>query len=67
MSDELIELQTRIAFQEHALEELNTVVTRQQQQIDLLMRELHSLREQYESLHSHSAEGAEIDEKPPHY
>lgn len=67
MSNELIELQTRVAFQEQALEEMNIIVTRQQDQIDSLLRELGMLRVQYDDL-VHQSPGAEPDqERPPHY
>lgn len=65
-SETLIDLQTRIAFQEQSLEEMNTVLTRQQKQIEVLVRELRALRDQYESLSAHGQAG-QIEEKPPHY
>lgn len=40
MEERLIELETRLAFQEKTLEELNEVVVHQQQQIDRLEEEL---------------------------
>jgi SlyX protein len=38
MNDDIIELQTRIAFQDGVIEQLNQVVTKQQNQIDRLQR-----------------------------
>ena len=68
MKEELIELQTRIAFQENVLEEMNLVVIRQQNQIDGLIAELKVLREQYITLAEPQLEGGQInDDKPPHY
>ena len=66
VSDQLIELQTRIAFQEQALEEMNRVVTKQQDQIDALIRELKNLREQYESLARSPGAASVGDDRPPH-
>lgn len=40
MEERLIELETRLAFQENTMEELNEVVTRQQQQLDRLEEQL---------------------------
>ncbi|MEW6500022.1 MAG: SlyX family protein [Thermodesulfobacteriota bacterium] len=40
MEERLIELETRLAFQEKTLEELNEVVTRQQEEIDRLGEEV---------------------------
>lgn len=43
MEKRLIELETRLAFQEDPVEELNEMVIRQQQQIDRLGEELRLL------------------------
>lgn len=43
MEKRLIELETRLAFQDKTLEELNEVVTSQQQQLDRLAEELRLL------------------------
>jgi len=43
MEKRLIELETRLAFQEDTVEELNEMVIRQQQQIDRLGEELRLL------------------------
>ncbi len=40
MEDRLIEVETRLAFQEKAVEELNEVIIRQQAEIDRLEEEL---------------------------
>ena len=70
MSSELEQLQTNLAFQEHALSEFNTVVTSQQQQIDLLKLEIRLLKEKLadleERIHDGGGRGAE-HEIPPHY
>ncbi|MEY4640024.1 MAG: hypothetical protein RLZZ227_18 [Pseudomonadota bacterium] len=67
MSDELIELQTQLAFQEQTIAELNEVLTSQQQQIDLLRRELNLLKEQFGTLEDRVDSGPVQNEKPPHY
>jgi SlyX protein len=64
----LMDLEIKASFAEDLLDELNQVVVRQQQQIDLLTRELVSLRQQ-------PAEGAGgvglaarlSEDMPPHY
>lgn len=66
----LTALEIKASFQEDLLDELNQVVVRQQQQIDLLVREVTQLRQQ---LDQQSAEGGPTrfsrpgDDLPPHY
>ena len=61
----LTELEIKASFTEDLVEQLNQVVIRQQQQIDLLVRELTDLKQQRDS------GGGEFrglrDERPPHY
>jgi SlyX protein len=45
MEDRLEILETRLAYQDQTVEALNEVVTRQQDQIDRLERELQALRD----------------------
>jgi SlyX protein len=62
----LTDLEIKASFTEDLVDQLNLIVTRQQQQIDHLLREVAELRRQ-------SAEGAAPafrslrDELPPHY
>lgn len=73
MNDEinarLTELEIKASFTEDLVDQLNLVIVRQQQQIDLLLRELLELRQQQQA----SAEGGPAgfrslrDELPPHY
>jgi len=61
----LIDLETKLSFQEDAIDQLNVVVYRQQQQIDWLLQQVHRLGQQSEP------QGASVrnlrDELPPHY
>lgn len=68
-NEELMELQVKVAFQEETIDALNTVLTRQQNQLDRLQQELQMLRDRYEQLATEqSAPVAEsVSEKPPHY
>ncbi len=61
----LTELEIKAAFTEDLLEELNRTIVRQQQQIDMLVRELLQLREQADA--SQPAFRSLRDELPPHY
>lgn len=71
MNDELIELQTQLAFQEHTVAELNQVLVNQQKQMDMLRQEVRALKEKMEALEDRVEQGAgaaaEQYEKPPHY
>lgn len=69
--EQLVDLQTRFAFQEDSLQTLNDIVTRQQMQIDTLERELILYREKLTELIQAVADRSPApplaDEKPPHY
>lgn len=69
--EQLIELQSQLAFQEDLLQALNEVVTRQQSQIDALQRELTAHRDKMthvlENLPAAGEGGSNEDERPPHY
>ena len=67
MNDDLIELQTQLAFQEQTIGALNDVLTSQQKQIDLLRLELRLLKEKLGTLEDRVDSGPPQDEKPPHY
>lgn len=67
--DELIELQTRLAFQEDTINQLNQVITNQdaailqlQQQVRLLARRIDEL-----ALEQQPGDGEVTDGRPPHY
>lgn len=67
MNDDIVDLQTRVAFQDGVLEQLNQVVTSQQTQIERLENQVKNLKSQLESL-QHSQVVQQGDEPPPpHY
>ncbi len=63
--EQLIELQTQLAFQEDTLLALNDVITRQQADIEALQRRCEKLEQQYEQA-LNSLEQVS-NERPPHY
>ncbi len=66
----LVDLQTRLAFQDQTINELNDVVASQQQQIDRLQLHLKSFSDRLNGLEESVDKTADIkpaDEKPPHY
>jgi len=66
LEEQLIELQTRFAYQEHLLQELNGVVTTQQRQIDRLVLELARIRDHLKQGGGEIARPHE-EAPPPHY
>ncbi|WP_428608816.1 SlyX family protein [Sedimenticola sp.] len=66
MNHEIIDLQSRIAFQEDAIHQLNLTVAQLQNQLATLQLALKELRQQMQSLapSEGSGNGTEI---PPHY
>ena len=62
----LTELEIKASFTEDLVEQLNQVVIRQQEQIDLLVREVAALRRQQRD-GAGAEPGSPRDERPPHY
>jgi len=68
MTDQrLIEVESKLAYTEDALQVLNEVVARQQQQIDRLQAICQHLLERARSNADNSFVGRPEDEVPPHY
>jgi SlyX protein len=69
IGDELIELQTRIAYQEDTITQLNNVVTKQDADIIQLQQQMRLLAKRLDELSfTQEADGDDIsNERPPHY
>lgn len=69
MDDEkIIDLETRIAFQEQALNDLNDVICKQRDQVDQLEEVCRILAQRISELAGSSgAVGNSGQERPPHY
>jgi len=65
--DRLMDIETKLAFQEHTIEELNGVVIEQQKEIDQLKKAVEYLLDKMELLVDTNVERAPADDKPPHY
>lgn len=63
----LDDIETKIAFQDNMIRELNEVVCRQQDRIDELSETCRHLEKQIRSMSGVSTEINPKDEKPPHY
>lgn len=66
MPERLDELEHRLTFQDHAIEELNQALIGQQRQVDALRIELDRLNARLAALGEPQV-GGRHDEKPPHY
>lgn len=67
MNETIMDLQTRLAFQEESLEMINLTVVRQQSEIDMMQREIIRLKEMIDDLREADGSEANADEVPPHY
>ena len=64
---QIIELETKVYYQEDLIQELNNHVIEQQRQIDKLTSLCGRLKEQYKEIMSSLSEVVTDEEKPPHY
>lgn len=67
MEDRLTRIETKIAFSEDLLDELNKTIYRQQRQIDRLQQQIVELHRQLATLAPGDRPGGLRDEIPPHY
>jgi len=67
LDNAIIDLQTKLSFQDGLLEDLNQVVTDQQQQIMRLESALDAVRVQVKTLQTDNAPGESKEPPPPHY
>jgi len=67
MEEHLIEVETRLAFQDDTLQALNAVVARQQQEIDRLRREIEALKAQLQAMAPSLVASRAEETPPPHY
>ena len=62
----LVKIETKLSYQEDLLDQLNSIIIRQQKEIDSLKRELLLLQEKITTINE-STENNNMDERPPHY
>ncbi len=65
-TNRLTELETQLAFQDDVVQQLNAVVTTQQQQIEQLRHEMRILSEQFTALREKIISNG-VEPPPPHY
>ena len=67
MSNDIIDLQIRLAHQENHIQELDKVIYNQQQQIDSLLKKITLLEKNLRVITESNILGAGEDKPPPHY
>ena len=67
MNERLTELEVRVAFQDQTIQDLNEVVTRQQREIDRLVKELETVKSLLAALAPSMVIPQEDEKPPPHY
>lgn len=67
MQQSIIDLQSRLAFQESNLEDINLIIVRQQSEIEVMKKEIVRLKELVEDIRE--TQGGDVSgvELPPHY
>ena len=65
--ERLINIETKVSYQEDLIEELNKTIYQQQQKLDQLEAACRSLAGHIESLSAAKNEGMSANERPPHY
>ena len=66
LQQQLIDMQSQLAFQEDTLTGLNAIVTKQQQQIENLNELVNKQKSQLEAM-DNGQDGGTQQELPPHY
>jgi len=67
LENRIIELETKISYQDHTIQELNEVVTGQQGQIDQLEKNVNKLSEHLKAQTPSDLARPEEEAPPPHY
>ena len=67
MNDDIIDLQMKLSFQDGLLEELNQVITNQQQQISRLEMAVETLKSQGQNMQTAQMVNEPNEPPPPHY
>ena len=67
IDERLVNIETKIAYQEDLIEELNKVVYQQQQKLSQLEKTCKSLARHIQSLDEPGNEHKAVNELPPHY
>ena len=67
LSERIDALESRLAYQDDTIEQLNQTITAQWKQIDALTRQLTALSERLQEAEANAPASATANERPPHY
>lgn len=67
LESKLIDLESKLAFQDDTIEKLNSVVTQQQVQLDHLNLQVEKLQEWIKNLQPSNIASSSEETPPPHY
>lgn len=67
MHERLVELETKVAFQEQTIQELNESIVRQQKDLALLSEQLRQLSERVKAIAPSPLAPESEETPPPHY
>ena len=70
IEEQLIDVQTRVAYQEDTLAQLNDVITKQDAEITHLKQQMRLLAQRLDELMRDPAQGNDteiVNDRPPHY
>ena len=67
MENKIIDLESKLAFQDQTIHELNEVITDQQNQLDQLREEIRLLNIRIASVAENAVASVEKEPPPPHY
>ena len=67
MEERIVELETRISYQDHIIQELSDVVAAQQKEIDRLSGEVRAIRSLLQQVRPSRLRTPDEEDPPPHY
>ncbi|MEW8003064.1 MAG: SlyX family protein [gamma proteobacterium symbiont of Ctena orbiculata] len=67
MDDRIVDLESRLAFQEQAIHTLSETLVEQQRTINSLSRTVDALRQRLQALQPSPLQSGETEPPPPHY
>jgi SlyX protein len=67
MNERMIDLESRVAFQEQAIHTLSETLIEQQRTIDSLSRTVDALKQRLQALEPSPLQTGETEPPPPHY